>query len=171
MRRFMLEYYNWTSHGENIVQDYFEAPMSLKYRRSQPQLAMLRVIIHSAVMNNIWIERRGWFLMQSGRVILLLLTKDDVDLEYCKFWGDTRYNKPSRGRDPHRKKSSYVVLRYLSTTPHLQGLYSSRATVEHMTWHATHQTENGLMCHPSDAEAWKHFDRMYPNFAEELRNV
>ncbi|KAK4394110.1 hypothetical protein Sango_1881800 [Sesamum angolense] len=27
--------------------------------------------------------------------------------------------------------------------------------------------EGRSMCHPSDAEAWKHFDRMYPNFAEE----
>ncbi|KAL0315365.1 UNVERIFIED_CONTAM: hypothetical protein Sradi_5414700 [Sesamum radiatum] len=27
------------------------------------------------------------------------------------------------------------------------------------------------MCHPSDAEVWKYFDRMYPDFAEELRNV
>ncbi|KAL0328133.1 UNVERIFIED_CONTAM: hypothetical protein Scaly_2245900 [Sesamum calycinum] len=40
-----------------------------------------------------------------------------------------------------------------------------------MTWHATHQTEEGSMCHPSDVEAWKHFDRMYPDFAEEPRNV
>ncbi|KAL0291342.1 UNVERIFIED_CONTAM: hypothetical protein Scaly_2641600 [Sesamum calycinum] len=37
-------------------------------------------------------------------------------------------------------------------------LYSSRATAEHMTWHATHQTEEGSMCHPSDVDAWKHFD-------------
>ncbi|KAL0310339.1 UNVERIFIED_CONTAM: hypothetical protein Scaly_2937400 [Sesamum calycinum] len=27
------------------------------------------------------------------------------------------------------------------------------------------------MCHPSDAEAWRHFDRTYPNFAAEPRNV
>ncbi|KAL0289873.1 UNVERIFIED_CONTAM: hypothetical protein Sangu_2599500 [Sesamum angustifolium] len=27
------------------------------------------------------------------------------------------------------------------------------------------------MCHPSNAEAWKYFDRMYPDFAEEPRNV
>ncbi|KAK4386144.1 hypothetical protein Sango_2485000 [Sesamum angolense] len=26
MREFIPKYYNWTSHGENIVQDYFEAP-------------------------------------------------------------------------------------------------------------------------------------------------
>ncbi|KAL0284946.1 UNVERIFIED_CONTAM: hypothetical protein Scaly_2833800 [Sesamum calycinum] len=49
--------------------------VSLKCWRSQSQLAMLRVIIHSGVMNNIWIGRRGWFLMQPGRVILLFLTK------------------------------------------------------------------------------------------------
>ncbi|KAL0462435.1 UNVERIFIED_CONTAM: hypothetical protein Slati_0131100 [Sesamum latifolium] len=27
------------------------------------------------------------------------------------------------------------------------------------------------MCHPSDAEAWRHFDRTHPNFAAEPRNV
>ncbi|KAL0446176.1 UNVERIFIED_CONTAM: hypothetical protein Slati_1745500 [Sesamum latifolium] len=40
-----------------------------------------------------------------------------------------------------------------------------------MTWHATYQTEEGSMYHPSDVVAWKHFDQMYPNFAEEPRNV
>ncbi|KAL0283052.1 UNVERIFIED_CONTAM: hypothetical protein Sangu_2914800 [Sesamum angustifolium] len=49
--------------------------------------------------------------------------------------------------------------------------FSSEATAEHMTWHATHQAVEGSMCYPSDAEAWKHFDQMYPDFAEEPRNV
>ncbi|KAL0419059.1 UNVERIFIED_CONTAM: hypothetical protein Sradi_1319400 [Sesamum radiatum] len=40
-----------------------------------------------------------------------------------------------------------------------------------MTWHATLQIEEGSMCHPSDAEAWKYFDRIYPEFAEDQRNV
>ncbi|KAL0448040.1 UNVERIFIED_CONTAM: hypothetical protein Slati_1931900 [Sesamum latifolium] len=31
--------------------------------------------------------------------------------------------------------------------------------------------EEGSMCHPSDAEAWRHFDRTHPNFAVEPRNV
>ncbi|KAL0293917.1 UNVERIFIED_CONTAM: hypothetical protein Scaly_3133100 [Sesamum calycinum] len=61
--------------------------------------------------------------------------------------------------------------RYLPLTPRLQRLYSLRATTEHMMWHATHQTDEGSMCHPSDAEAWKHFDWMYLDFAEELRNI
>ncbi|KAL0354159.1 UNVERIFIED_CONTAM: hypothetical protein Sangu_0997200 [Sesamum angustifolium] len=53
----------------------------------------------------------------------------------------------------------------------LRKLYSSRETTEHMTWHATHQTDEGSICHPFDAEAWKHFDWMYPDFAEELCNI
>ncbi|KAL0392589.1 UNVERIFIED_CONTAM: hypothetical protein Sradi_2481700 [Sesamum radiatum] len=40
-----------------------------------------------------------------------------------------------------------------------------------MMWHATHQTDEGSMCHPSNVEMWNHFDRMYPDFAEEPRNV
>ncbi|KAL0286414.1 UNVERIFIED_CONTAM: hypothetical protein Sangu_2734100 [Sesamum angustifolium] len=56
----------------------------------------------------------------------MLYSKDDVDLEHYKFYGEARY-KPFRRRDPRQKKSPY--------TPHLQRLYSSRATLEHMTWH------------------------------------
>ncbi|KAL0303019.1 UNVERIFIED_CONTAM: hypothetical protein Sradi_6170000 [Sesamum radiatum] len=83
----------------------------------------------------------------------ILYWMDDIDLEYCKFCGDARY-KPTRGQDPRQKSSPYAVLRYLLLTPCLQRLYSLRATAEHMTWHATHQTKEGSMCHPSDAEAW-----------------
>ncbi|KAK4381879.1 hypothetical protein Sango_2924600 [Sesamum angolense] len=46
-----------------------------------------------------------------------------------------------------------------------------RGRPEHMTWHATYQTVKGSMCHPSDAEAWKYFDRMCHDFAEEPRNI
>ncbi|KAL0324643.1 UNVERIFIED_CONTAM: hypothetical protein Scaly_2431400 [Sesamum calycinum] len=154
MSGFMAEYYNWTSHSK---EDYFKALSVPQVSEEPTQLAMLRVIIYSRVMNNIWIGRRGWFLMQPGRVILLLLMKlslmilrglvlwllkDDADLEYCKFCGDARY-KPARGRDPHRKKSTYTVLRYLPLTPRLQRLYSLRMTVEHMTWHA-HTDKGGV---------------------------
>ncbi|KAL0412281.1 UNVERIFIED_CONTAM: hypothetical protein Slati_3817800 [Sesamum latifolium] len=37
---------------------------------------------------------------------------------------------------------------------------------------ACHTSDGGgSMCHPSDAEAWKHFDQMYLDFAEEPCNV
>ncbi|KAL0345863.1 UNVERIFIED_CONTAM: hypothetical protein Sradi_4417600 [Sesamum radiatum] len=40
-----------------------------------------------------------------------------------------------------------------------------------MTWHANNQTEEGSMCHPSNAEVWRHFDQKHPDFAVEPRNV
>ncbi|KAL0433324.1 UNVERIFIED_CONTAM: hypothetical protein Slati_2666700 [Sesamum latifolium] len=94
----------------------------------------------------------------------MLYWKDDIDLDYCKFCGEARY-KLTREPNPNRTKIPYVVLRYLPITPRLQRLYVSKATAEQMIWHATHQTEEGSMCHPSDAEAWRHFDRTHPDFA------
>ncbi|KAL0451206.1 UNVERIFIED_CONTAM: hypothetical protein Slati_1098700 [Sesamum latifolium] len=91
----------------------------------------------------------------------MLYWKDDVDLEYYKFCGDARY-KSTGERDSRRKKSPYAVLRYLPLTPCSQKLYASRAIMEHMMWHATHQTEEGSMCHPCDTEAWRYFDWTYP---------
>ena len=40
-----------------------------------------------------------------------------------------------------------------------------------MTWHANHQSSGEVMWHPSDSEAWQHFDRIYPDFGSEPRNV
>ncbi|KAL0394787.1 UNVERIFIED_CONTAM: hypothetical protein Slati_4444900 [Sesamum latifolium] len=96
--------------------------------------------------------------------------KDDIDLDYCKFYGEARY-KPTRERNHNRKKTPYAVLRYLLIISRLQRLYASQVAAEQMTWHANHHTEEASMCHPSDAEAWRHFDRTHPNFSAEPRNV
>ncbi|KAL0406528.1 UNVERIFIED_CONTAM: hypothetical protein Slati_3966700 [Sesamum latifolium] len=82
----------------------------------------------------------------------MLYWKDDIDLDYCKFCGTARY-KPTRVRNPNGKKTSYAVLRYLLITHRLQRLYVSKTTAEQMTWHATHQMEEGSIVHLSDAEA------------------
>ncbi|KAL0302551.1 UNVERIFIED_CONTAM: hypothetical protein Sangu_3093800 [Sesamum angustifolium] len=74
--------------------------------------------------------------------------------------------------ETHTGRSTCMLsLGTLSLSPRLHRLYSSREIVEHMMWHATHQPENGSMCHPPDVEAWKYFDQMYPDLAEEPRNV
>ncbi|KAL0410500.1 UNVERIFIED_CONTAM: hypothetical protein Slati_3639700 [Sesamum latifolium] len=100
----------------------------------------------------------------------MLYWKDDINLDYCKFCGESKY-KPIRERNPNRKKTPYAVLRYLPLTPRLQWLYASKVTAEQMTCHANHQKEERSMCHPPDAEAWRHFDWTYPKFAAEPRNV
>jgi len=40
-----------------------------------------------------------------------------------------------------------------------------------MTWHHEKRSINGVLRHPCDDEAYKHFDRVYPNFSLEAHNV
>jgi len=40
-----------------------------------------------------------------------------------------------------------------------------------VTWHQSHHAVDGVMVHPSDGEAWKHFNSVYPHFSAESRNV
>ncbi|KAG7548108.1 Transposon En/Spm-like [Arabidopsis suecica] len=49
--------------------------------------------------------------------------------------------------------------------------YYTYDTAASMRWHAEHESEAGLMCHPSDAAEWKNFQQFHPSFAEEPRNV
>jgi len=45
------------------------------------------------------------------------------------------------------------------------------AIAPHMRWHSENQRDPFILCHPSDGEAWKHFDRMHPEFSQDPRNV
>ena len=60
---------------------------------------------------------------------------------------------------------------YFPITPRLQRLYSSDVTTSHMRWHNEHEQTDGVMNHPSDAVAWKHFDDIHLDFASDSRNV
>ncbi|XP_074293337.1 uncharacterized protein LOC141620334 [Silene latifolia] len=55
--------------------------------------------------------------------------------------------------------------------PRLQRLYATRNIAEAMRWHDQNPRVQGTFAHPSDSEAWKHLDKMFPEFASEPRNV
>jgi hypothetical protein len=40
-----------------------------------------------------------------------------------------------------------------------------------MRWHAEGRTNDGVLRHPADGEAWKAFDNLYPDFSADSRNV
>jgi hypothetical protein len=42
---------------------------------------------------------------------------------------------------------------------------------EHMTWHQSYNVVDGVMVHPSDGEARKHFNSVHLHFSAESRNV
>jgi hypothetical protein len=52
-------------------------------------------------------------------------------------------------------------------------MYLSAELAKHMRWHKEGERSysEGVMGHPSDAEAWKDFDREFPEFSKDARNV
>ena len=64
-----------------------------------------------------------------------------------------------------QKKVPAKVLRYFPFKSHLQRMFMSSKIAEHMQWHASGSTNDGILRHPRDSEAWKNFDLMNPQFA------
>ena len=44
-------------------------------------------------------------------------------------------------------------------------------TAKCMTWHHDRVVVEGQLSHPADGNEWKQFDRRFPRFAKEIRNV
>ncbi|XP_049405023.1 uncharacterized protein LOC125868409 [Solanum stenotomum] len=99
----------------------------------------------------------------------MLYWGDDEHLTSCTFCGHDRYKR--RIGSHKRKLIPYKKMYYFPLIPRLQRLYASHATAADMRWHHEHTKEDGVMCHPSDSEAWKHFNDTHPFFVDEPRNV
>ncbi|XP_050378308.1 uncharacterized protein LOC126795524 [Argentina anserina] len=95
---------------------------------------------------------------------------DYKDYDECPVCNESRW-KPSSLYQ--RKNVPMKVLRYFPLTPRLQRLYMASHTAEAMRWHgrARDDDDDDVLKHPSDGEAWKHFDRQFPDFAADVRNV
>jgi len=95
--------------------------------------------------------------------------KKDAALLECKFCHKPRYHPLHQGS---RRNKPIVVksMFYLPIILRLQRMFASMQTAPHMTWHHDNQSQ-GMLRHPSDGEAWKHFDHKHPTFASDARNV
>ena len=63
------------------------------------------------------------------------------------------------------------VLQYFPLAPRLQRLFMYEEMATAMRWRATDRPNNRNLRHPTDAKAWKDFDDLYPEFAQDPRNV
>jgi len=95
--------------------------------------------------------------------------KKDAALLECKFCHKPRYHPLHQG-SRHKKPIAVKSMFYLPIIPRLQRMFASIQITPHMTWHHDNQSQ-GMLCHPSDGEAWKHFDCKHPTFASDPRNV
>ncbi|XP_061373828.1 uncharacterized protein LOC133316129 [Gastrolobium bilobum] len=99
----------------------------------------------------------------------MLYYKENADRTNCEFCKHDRYNIVRNGKNTSRKVFSKMW--YFPLVPRLQRLYSSEQTAGHMRWHREHHRDDKFVTHPSDAEAWMHFDEENPLFATDPRNV
>lgn len=96
--------------------------------------------------------------------------KTDGALTECSVCGEPRYRLGRRGTTASNSVPRKTMF-YLSIVTRLQRLYASMQTAPQMTWHYENINTPGKLRHPSDGEAWKHFDEVHPDFAAEPRNV
>ena len=61
-----------------------------------------------------------------------------------------------------QKKIPAKVLRYFPLKPCLKRMFMSSKIAEHMRWHASRSTDEGILRHPRDYEARKSFDFKHP---------
>ncbi|KAJ7959735.1 Transposon protein, putative, CACTA, En/Spm sub-class [Quillaja saponaria] len=98
---------------------------------------------------------------------MLYYGEKDKKLRECRICGHSRYQPKTRSS---KIDVPYKILCHFPLAPRLQRLFMLKNTAQHMTWHDQRRA-NGIMIHPSDGEAWKHFDDNYPSFSDEPRNI
>ncbi|KAM1523267.1 hypothetical protein ACFX10_013309 [Malus domestica] len=98
-----------------------------------------------------------------------LFYKEHEKKDRCPVCNEPRYKASACEQ---RKKVPRKVLRYFPLKPRLQRLFMSRHTSKDMRWHKDKRVNDvNTMRHPADSIAWKEFDKIYPDFARDPRNV
>ncbi|XP_017972836.1 PREDICTED: uncharacterized protein LOC108661342 [Theobroma cacao] len=110
----------------------------------------------------------GYIKIDACKNNCMLFYERLATFEHCQVCGHPRYKQRNSSVRRH-KKIPYKILRYLPLISRLQRLYMSCKTAEHMTWHAQHHSDDGLLRHPVDGEAWQHFNHTHEFFAMEPR--
>jgi len=103
----------------------------------------------------------------------VLFRKEYADAKYCPKCLSSRYVEVDSGNGQKKQLTIPMrVLRHLPFLARLQRLFMMPESAKQMTWHKNGTRYNpGKTIHPSNAEAWKHFDSWHPDKAVEARNV
>ncbi|KAL6909850.1 hypothetical protein ACP4OV_001509 [Aristida adscensionis] len=104
----------------------------------------------------------------------MLFRGDRANQESCHVCGSSRWEEDEKNGSPtqsKRKRKPAKVLRYFPLIPRIQRLFATDKTSDDMRWHDEGRTKDRKLRHPADGEAWKDFDRRYPEFSADARNV
>jgi len=98
----------------------------------------------------------------------MLYYLENAKLTECMTCGHSSYKSKTR---MEKNLVPYKKIRYFPIVPTLQRLFMSPKIIEHMIWHQSHDTVDGVIVCPSNSKAWKHFNSVHPHFSTESRNV
>ena len=72
-----------------------------------------------------------------------------------------------------RRKSLALSLWYLPVTDRLRALFGNLEDAKLMSWHASadRKKDDGILRHLSDGQQWNDFDKAYPEFGKDPRNI
>jgi hypothetical protein len=100
----------------------------------------------------------------------VLFRGEHEDAVRCPKCGGRRF------KDEERRSFPLKVLRHFPIIPRLQRMFRSPKISKLMLWHAENASDqeggDGLVRHPCDSKAWKHFhNNVDPTFGEDARNA
>ncbi|CAN1825606.1 hypothetical protein LINPERHAP1_LOCUS31227 [Linum perenne] len=97
-----------------------------------------------------------------------LFWKENELLDACPICKTSRW----KTNDGKGKKIPWKILRYFPLKPRLRRLFMSNKTAREMRWHKEKRNnDESLLRHPADLKQWKDFDKEFPWFAEDSRNI
>ncbi|KAL0553710.1 hypothetical protein IC582_007613 [Cucumis melo] len=110
----------------------------------------------------------GYDSIHACKYDYVLFQKEFAKFQSCPVCGESQYKMDS-GKG---KKIPNKVLRHFPLIPRLKRLFLSKHIGFEMRWHKYKRVDiEDVLRHPADAAGWKHFDREFPHFASEPRNV
>ena len=110
----------------------------------------------------------GYDSIHTCKYDCVLFRKEFANCQSCPVCGESRY-KTNSGKG---KKIPNKVLRHFPLIPRLKRLFLSKHIASEMRWHKDKRVDTeDVLRHPADAAGWKHFDKEFPQFASEPRNV
>jgi hypothetical protein len=92
----------------------------------------------------------------------ILFWKEHANADCCPKCKASRWKSQKKrpdGRAAH--KVPVKVLRYFPIAKRLQRLFISAKSATDCRWHDEGRTKDGLLRHPADSPAWKHFDAIH----------
>lgn len=115
------------------------------------------------ILKNLGMEYQTIHACQYG---CALYYKEFEDYLCCPVCNDSRYiTNGGNSNIPKR------VVRYFPLTPRLKRLFMSPQLAKEMRWHGERVISEGDIRHPADGKTWSDFNKTFPEFSNEIRNV